>query len=636
MPTSSQARILSREDPKDFNSLLTTRFHHQRASDTSTLPACLLQPSAGISLPHINLFKAPGSPIGTLPEDGADAASADSSQMLSLAGICSERLPSLESRVPHLVCYPSQFQNGWFRNISNNRPGDVDEEEQLPEGVVVTSTESTTKHESRKSVQETGKGRRKSSQVTRRTSRFSRERSIEGKHAAGPSRPQRKFSLARKRPPKPGARTTADPEDSDEDVPEESINFEVNLLAEEKDGSIMETSMTDAPEEDAAPVPGASPQASLATPPAPRKPHMTIKSLFKQLLTIGLSSNAFRGVVVHTKEGESKNATEEEAEEALQNMASGMVGPGSEGQEESEEEEDDEVELVMGSLLTDVGTNSRIDLAQKHPPPTDTSLPKKTREPPKPGVPEVAVDAPAASENLIDPVKTSTDVPEYGVPSAVNDDSLETTAEAIPVPVRTKTEPTEDEKAFLQSVTAGVAYKTASGVVKPPVGKKPVEKLTKKKVYKLPPVRLRRSLPPSDPHLLCIRSPNVDLTHEQVKNMLEAQMGNIVSLQHDPEYLQTGDVHLVPRVMWIFKMEDMTETNYIKMCMDVIVGYDGETLRIRKRDDVYNEEHRAFLLVKQIKEAQAKHIKHRKDRKDASRAAQMSTGQQAGKPKAAA
>ena len=53
----------------------------------------------------------------------------------------------------------------------------------------------------------------------------------------------------------------------------------------------------------------------------------------------------------------------------------------------------------------------------------------------------------------------------------------------------------------------------------------------KKKVLKLPPIRLRRSLPPSNPNLLCLRTPTIELTHVQIKNMLESQLGNIVSLQ---------------------------------------------------------------------------------------------------------
>ena len=40
-------------------------------------------------------------------------------------------------------------------------------------------------------------------------------------------------------------------------------------------------------------------------------------------------------------------------------------------------------------------------------------------------------------------------------------------------------------------------------------------------------------------------------------------------------------------------------------------GYDGEKLRIRKRDDVFKEENKAFLLVKQIKEEQAKILKNK-------------------------
>ena len=36
------------------------------------------------------------------------------------------------------------------------------------------------------------------------------------------------------------------------------------------------------------------------------------------------------------------------------------------------------------------------------------------------------------------------------------------------------------------------------------------------------------------------------------------------------------------------------------------LGFDGEKLRIRKRDDALLEEHRAYLLVKEIKDEQAK------------------------------
>jgi hypothetical protein len=36
-------------------------------------------------------------------------------------------------------------------------------------------------------------------------------------------------------------------------------------------------------------------------------------------------------------------------------------------------------------------------------------------------------------------------------------------------------------------------------------------------------------------------------------------------------------------------------------------GYDGEKLRVRKRDDVYNEEYSAYLLVEKIKAEKQKH-----------------------------
>ena len=42
-----------------------------------------------------------------------------------------------------------------------------------------------------------------------------------------------------------------------------------------------------------------------------------------------------------------------------------------------------------------------------------------------------------------------------------------------------------------------------------------------------------------------------------------------------------------------------------------VLGFDGERLRIRKRDDTLMEEHRAYLLVQQIKEEQNKRAKNK-------------------------
>ena len=42
--------------------------------------------------------------------------------------------------------------------------------------------------------------------------------------------------------------------------------------------------------------------------------------------------------------------------------------------------------------------------------------------------------------------------------------------------------------------------------------------------------------------------------------------------QCDPEYLQNGDVQLSPRVMWIFKMEDVSSNNYIQICEQGVLG----------------------------------------------------------------
>ncbi|KAK7107605.1 hypothetical protein V1264_015499 [Littorina saxatilis] len=296
-------------------------------------------------------------------------------------------------------------------------------------------------------------------------------------------------------------------------------------------------------------------------------PLSCLPALFKQLLSIGVMSNAFRGVTVETATGEKHGATEQETEAALQTMVTDMV----EDDEDEEEDDEEEMELVMGSLLHNVG--SRIEVHEDEPGVKTPPKPKPPAKPPTlitPGrhvaKPSISKTGPA-SKPALKPPSTQDAGWKTGGTSEMEDILAAT---ALPAKEEAPTKEEDPEKAFLKEVLTGSLYgnKGKAPTLAPPKPEQP----KKKKVFKIPPIRLRRSIPMGNPDLLAIRTPCVDLIHEQVKNMLEAQLGTIVSLQHEPEYLQTGDVPLPIRAMWIFKMEDVSVNNHTRICCTGIIG----------------------------------------------------------------
>ncbi|KAK7494808.1 hypothetical protein BaRGS_00013935 [Batillaria attramentaria] len=118
---------------------------------------------------------------------------------------------------------------------------------------------------------------------------------------------------------------------------------------------------------------------------------------------------------------------------------------------------------------------------------------------------------------------------------------------------------------------------------------------------KLPTMRLRSRLPPPEPDLMCFRCCQLGLTHWQVKQALEDQTGDkVLHLHFDPEYLHIDDAEALPRVLWMFQMAD--SSSHSLLISRGLFTPDGERVRVRPRDDVYQEEHRAWNLVQQIKD----------------------------------
>ena len=171
--------------------------------------------------------------------------------------------------------------------------------------------------------------------------------------------------------------------------------------------------------------------------------------LYKQLLSIGMSANAFRGVLVHSATGTAKNATEEEAEQVIGAIVSDMVDQDTNSG--GAEEEDEEVELVMGSLLSDVGNRPCIEMASE--PPAVPEIPASYE------TSEVVDTEPAPATKMNDFLF---DMPVLA-PSA---ETWHATAGLdLPPPPPSPVAPKEEtaDQAFLKEVVAGTAFKTTQG-----------------------------------------------------------------------------------------------------------------------------------------------------------------------------
>lgn len=127
------------------------------------------------------------------------------------------------------------------------------------------------------------------------------------------------------------------------------------------------------------------------------------------------------------------------------------------------------------------------------------------------------------------------------------------------------------------------------------------QKPSEVKLTHIPMMRLRKILPPAEPTLLCFRCPRIRLTHAEVCALLEQQTGAKVHvLQFEPEYLHCWRDGMEPRVVWVFQMQDLA-THETLLAHGVTLS-SKERLRVRSRDDVFQEEHRAHTLVQQIRE----------------------------------
>ena len=193
----------------------------------------------------------------------------------------------------------------------------------------------------------------------------------------------------------------------------------------------------------------------------------SLSALYKQLLTIGMSSNAFRGIVVKRESGETTAATEKEAEHALEAMVSDIHKV---GEEEEEEEEEEDVELVMGSLLCDITVPAYIEVAeqtvtetQKKAPAAEQKKPRAQPEPPK----KKAIASDAAEESKLGSCLAAgkpfaETVPPAGSSTDIGADFSYAIAppSATPKPLTKEQKEAQEQKKFLQEVAAGSAFKT--------------------------------------------------------------------------------------------------------------------------------------------------------------------------------
>lgn len=112
-------------------------------------------------------------------------------------------------------------------------------------------------------------------------------------------------------------------------------------------------------------------------------------------------------------------------------------------------------------------------------------------------------------------------------------------------------------------------------------------------------MRMRVEVPPPDPQMLCFQSSIPGCTHAEILSSLESSWPDmkVASLQYDPIHLQDfrDPTSSAPRFkcMWLFKLGSGSDATHL-----LLRGFRlrGQRMDVRRADDVYAEEQRAFSL----------------------------------------
>ncbi|GFR66258.1 hypothetical protein ElyMa_005554200 [Elysia marginata] len=112
-------------------------------------------------------------------------------------------------------------------------------------------------------------------------------------------------------------------------------------------------------------------------------------------------------------------------------------------------------------------------------------------------------------------------------------------------------------------------------------------------------MRMRKELPPTNPRKLCFQTTIPGCTHAEVVRSLEGALPDlkVASLQYDPIHLHDYRDPLLAglrfKCMWVFTLSPGSDSSQL-----LLRGFRlrGQRMNVRKADDVYAEEQRAFQL----------------------------------------
>jgi hypothetical protein len=132
------------------------------------------------------------------------------------------------------------------------------------------------------------------------------------------------------------------------------------------------------------------------------------------------------------------------------------------------------------------------------------------------------------------------------------------------------------------------------------------------KKKKMATVRMRKTLPASDPYAVCIRFEENDISHDELKAKIERETNQkVAGLQFDPVSVHSIDPEATSR--WIVRFPESTICDELSQNG---LKINGVKLRVRKFDDVMREEHEAYKLYKLVKDFTDKKSQKTTVRKD--------------------
>lgn len=136
------------------------------------------------------------------------------------------------------------------------------------------------------------------------------------------------------------------------------------------------------------------------------------------------------------------------------------------------------------------------------------------------------------------------------------------------------------------------------------------------KKKKITAVRMRKELPPEDKCAVVIRLADNAIPHDRLKTMIEKDNDlKLQTLQFDPVSVHSMDTEA--KSQWILRFQDASVCNRL-----IISGLkvDGESLSVRRFNDVMKEEHDAYTFYEIIKQMNA--LKNQKTRRSKSKETQ--------------